>query len=355
MSTPRLRAPVPSIDASEDRARRAPAQSAFAWVREHWIFGVLVVIVLAFSIDSSHFLSQANWLNTSSAATEVMLLAVGQTFVIVSGGIDLSVGASLGLSGMCGAWVMEHFFSHAGVPTGAPVAVTAIGFAVTLLVGAAVGLVNGVLIAQYDIPPFVVTLGTLGICTGLADLISNGQEITVLPLAIGNLGNDNLGGWVPVIVIATALITVAAGLVLARTRFGALTYTIGDNREAAVRAGVADRRHLRRIYVLSGALAGVAAMTVMARLAAASPTSGSDDELNAIAAVVIGGASLFGGRGTIAGAVIGTLIISVLLTGLIIINVPSFWQLVAVGAVLIAAVYVDQLGTGRRLAVRRGS
>jgi len=283
-----------------------------------------------------------------------MLLAVGQTFVIVSGGIDLSVGATLGLSGMCGAWTMEHFFSHAGIPTGSPVLVTAIGFAVTLVVGGLVGLVNGVLIGRCDIPPFVVTLGTLGICTGLADLISGGQEITELPLAIGNLGNENLAGWIPVVVIVTVLITIVAGLVLAKTRFGARTYTIGDNREAAVRAGVADRAHLCRIYVLSGALAGVAAMTVMARLAAASPTSGSDDELNAIAAVVIGGASLFGGRGTIAGAVIGTLIISVLLTGLIIINVPSFWQLVAVGAVLIAAVYVDQLGSGRRLGIRRG-
>jgi ribose transport system permease protein len=323
-----------------------------SWIREHWIFGVLIVIIVAFSIDSSHFLSQANWLNTSSAATEVMLLAVGQTFVIVSGGIDLSVGATLGLSGMVGAWVMAHFFSHGGTPGGL---VTAIGFAVTIVVGGLVGLVNGVLIAQYDIPPFVVTLGTLGIGTGLADLISNGQEITQLPLTIGNLGDDNLGGWVPVVVLVTIVLTLIAGVVLARTRFGALTYTIGDNREAAVRAGVADRRHLRRIYVLSGLLAGVASITVMARLAAASPTSGADDELNAIAAVVIGGASLFGGRGTLGGAVIGTLIISVLLTGLIIINVPSFWQLVAVGAVLIAAVYIDQLGAGRRLGVLAGA
>ena len=345
--------PTPAEQAGE-RSASLPGFRALSWMRANWIFGVLVVIVVAFSIDSSHFLSKANWLNTSSTATEVMLLAVGQTFVIVSGGIDLSVGATLGLSGMCGAWVMEHFFSHAGVPTGAPALVTAIGFAVTLVVGGLVGLVNGVLIAQYDIPPFVVTLGTLGIGTGLADLISNGQEITELPLAIGNLGNDNLAGWIPIVVVVTAVVTIFAALVLAKTRFGALTYTIGDNREAAVRAGVADRAHLRRIYVLSGALAGVAAMTVMARLAAASPTSGSDDELNAIAAVVIGGASLFGGRGTIAGAVIGTLIISVLLTGLIIIDVPSFWQLVAVGTVLIAAVYIDQLGAGRRLGVRRG-
>ncbi len=146
-------------------------------------------------------------------------------------------------------------------------------------------------------------------------------------------------------VLAAVVITVAAGVVLAKTRFGTYTYTIGDNRQAAVRAGINDTRHLTKVYVLSGLLAGVAGITVMTRLGAASPTSGSNDELNAIAAVVIGGASLFGGRGTMLGSVIGTCIISVLLTGLIIVNVPPFWQLVAVGVVLIAAVYIDQLGS----------
>ncbi|MGH2896186.1 MAG: ABC transporter permease [Solirubrobacteraceae bacterium] len=300
-----------------------------------------MLIVVAFSIASSDFLTKANWLNTSSTATEVMLLAVGETFVIVSGGIDLSVGATLGLSGMVGGWVMAHFFATSGTPGGI---VTTIGIIVAIAVGAAVGLVNGVLVARYDIPSFVVTLGTLGIGTGLADLVANGQEISLLPATIGDIGNTNLGGWLPVPVVVTAAITVLAGIALAKTRFGILTYTIGDNREAAVRAGVDDRRHLLKIYVLSGVLAGVAGVTVMTRLAAAAPTSGANDELNAIAAVVIGGTSLFGGRGTIAGSVIGTAIISVLLTGLIIVNVPPFWQLVAVGVVLIAAVYIDQLG-----------
>ncbi|MGH3629356.1 MAG: ABC transporter permease [Sciscionella sp.] len=320
---------------------RSVSRSALSWLRENWIFGVLVLIVVAFSIASSDFLTKANWLNTSSTATEVMLLAVGETFVIVSGGIDLSVGATLGLSGMVGGWVMAHFFATSGTPGGI---VTTIGIIVAIAVGAAVGLVNGVLVARYDIPSFVVTLGTLGIGTGLADLVANGQEISLLPATIGDIGNTNLGGWLPVPVVVTAAITVLAGIALAKTRFGILTYTIGDNREAAVRAGVDDRRHLLKIYVLSGVLAGVAGVTVMTRLAAAAPTSGANDELNAIAAVVIGGTSLFGGRGTIAGSVIGTAIISVLLTGLIIVNVPPFWQLVAVGVVLIAAVYIDQLG-----------
>ena len=330
-------------EASSRQLRLDPR--AVSLLRDGWIFGVLVAIVIAFSIASPHFLTQANWLNTSSTATEVLLLAVGQTFVIVSGGIDLSVGATLGLSGMVGAWVMAHFFASGGTPGGV---VTAIGFAVAIIVGALVGAVNGTLISRYRIPAFVVTLGTLGICTGLANLISNGQEISTLPVLIGNIGNSNIAGWIPVPVLVAAVITVGAGIALAKTRFGTYTYTIGDNRQAAVRAGIDDRGHLTKVYVLSGLLAGVAGVTVMTRLGAASPTSGSNDELNAIAAVVIGGASLFGGRGTILGSVIGTCIISVLLTGLIIVNVPPFWQLVAVGVVLIAAVYIDQLGGQQR-------
>jgi len=338
----RTREPAGSRTPAElDDGQSQTEARALALLRDGWIFGVLVAIVIAFSIASPNFLTQANWLNTSSTATEVLLLAVGQTFVIISGGIDLSVGAALGLSGMVGAWVMAHFFGNGGTPGGI---VTTVGFIVAIAVGLLIGLVNGLLIARYDIPAFVVTLGTLGIGTGLADLISNGQEISTLPPLIGNIGNENIFGWIPVVVLVAVVITVAAGVMLARTRFGTYTYTIGDNRQAAVRAGINARRHLVKIYALSGLLAGVAGVTVMTRLGAASPSSGSNDELNAIAAVVIGGASLFGGRGTILGSLIGTCIISVLLTGLIIVNVPPFWQLVAVGVVLIAAVYIDQLG-----------
>jgi ribose transport system permease protein len=149
-------------------------------------------------------------------------------------------------------------------------------------------------------------------------------------------------------VLITAVITIWCGLLLAKTRFGAYTLSIGDSREAVVRAGINDRRYLLEIYILSGLLAGVAGALVMARLGAGSPASGATDNLNAIAAVVIGGASLFGGRGTVIGSVIGTAIIAVLITGLVLINVPSFWQEVAVGAVLIAAVYIDQLRNHRR-------
>jgi ribose transport system permease protein len=299
-------------------------------VRDLWIGGVLLALIVAFSIDSPYFLTRANWLNTSSTATEVLLLAVGETFVICAGGIDLSVGAVLGFAGTAGAWVMTQVVS--GPPAGAAVGVVALGFAAAVLAGGAFGLVNGFLVAWAGIPPFVVTLGTLGVATGFGFLLNNGQEISAIPGSVATFGNTNLGGWVPVPVLITAVITIWCGLLLAKTRFGAYALSIGDSREAVVRAGVNDRRYLLEIYTLSGVLAGVAAVLVMA-----------SDNLNAIAAVVIGGASLFGGRGTIIGSVIGTGIIAVLLTGLVLVNVPPFWQEVAVGVVLIVAVYIDQL------------
>jgi ribose transport system permease protein len=324
----------------------APPRSRTLWlrgqaaIRDLWIGGVLLVLIVAFSIGSPYFLTRANWLNTSSTATEVLLLAVGETFVICSGGIDLSVGAVLGFSGTAGAWVMAHGFAGA---QGAAIGPVAIGFAAAVLVAGLFGVLNGVLIAWAGIPPFVVTLGTLGIATGLGYLLNNGQEISAIPASVVTFGNTNLGGWLPVPVVITAVITTCCGLLLARTRFGLYTLSIGDNREAVVRAGVNDRRYLIKIYLLSGLLAGVAGVLVMARLGAGSPDSGATDNLNAIAAVVIGGASLFGGRGTIIGSVIGAGILAVLITGLVLINVPPFWQEVAVGAILIAAVYIDQL------------
>jgi ribose transport system permease protein len=325
--------PVPVHQALWHRGRAA--------VRDLWIGGVLLALIVAFSIDSPYFLTRANWLNTSSTGTEVLLLAVGETFVICAGGIDLSVGAVLGFAGTAGAWVMSQLTG--GQPAGAEVGVVALGFAAAVAAGLAFGLVNGFLVAWAGIPPFVVTLGTLGVATGFGFLLNNGQEISAIPGSVTTFGNDNLGGWVPVPVLITAVITIWCGLLLAKTRFGAYTLSIGDSREAVVRAGINDRRYLLEIYTLSGVLAGVAAVLVMARLGAGSPDSGATDNLNAIAAVVIGGASLFGGRGTIIGSVIGTGIIAVLLTGLVLINVPPFWQEVAVGVVLIAAVYIDQL------------
>jgi ribose transport system permease protein len=324
----------------------APPRSRTLWlrgqaaIRDLWIGGVLLVLIVAFSIGSPYFLTRANWLNTSSTATEVLLLAVGETFVICSGGIDLSVGAVLGFSGTAGAWVMAHGFAGA---QGAAIGPVAIGFAAAVLVAGLFGVLNGVLIAWAGIPPFVVTLGTLGIATGLGYLLNNGQEISAIPASVVTFGNTNLGGWLPVPVVITAVITTCCGLLLARTRFGLYTLSIGDNREAVVRAGVNDRRYLIKIYLLSGLLAGVAGVLVMARLGAGSPDSGATDNLNAIAAVVIGGASLSGGVGGIGGTVVGVLIIGFLRNGLNLLQVSPFVQQVIIGLVIAIAVAADTM------------
>ncbi|MDA8275019.1 MAG: ABC transporter permease [Actinomycetota bacterium] len=319
--------------------------------RDLWMGGVLLALIVGFGLYTPAFFSRASWLNTSNTALEVLLVAVGETFVICTAGIDLSVGANLGFSAMVGAWVMSHWFT---VGPGNDVGIVVVGIVATLVAAGFIGALNGVLVAWGRIPAFVVTLGTLGIATGFGLLLNNGQEISSIPSSIARVGNLNvLAGWIPVPVAIGAAITIFAGFVLAKTRFGAYTLSIGDSTEAVVRSGINEKKHLFKVYLVAGLLAGVAGLVVMGRLGAASPTSGSTDNLNAIAAVVIGGTSLFGGRGTVLGTVFGTGIIAVLLTGLIVVNVPPFWQEVAVGVVLIAAVYIDSLRTnqGRKRAL----
>ncbi len=320
-------------------------------LRDLWMGGILLALIIGFGVDAPAFLSRASWVNTSETGLEVLLIALGETFVICTAGIDLSVGANLGFSAMAGAWVMTHWFT---VGPGSDAGIVVAGVVATLVAAGFIGALNGILVAWGRIPPFVVTLGTLGMATGFALLINNGFEISTIPSSIGTIGNMTVvDGWLPVPVIIGAVITIVAGLVLAKTRFGAYTLSIGDSTEAAVRAGINEKKHLFKVYLLAGILAGVAGLVVMGRLGAASPTSGSTTNLNAIAAAVIGGTSLFGGRGTILGTVFGTGIIAVLLTGLIVINVPTFWQEVAVGVVLIAAVFIDSLRqkSGRKLAL----
>lgn len=338
MATP-TKAVLESVPSVVVGAREVAGRRRGAF-RELWMGLFLLALIIGFGIKAPAFFSRASWLNTSNTGLEVLLVALGETYVVCTAGIDLSVGANLGFSAMVGAWVMSHFFT---IGTGTDVGVVIVGFAVTLLAGALVGAINGALVAWADVPPFVVTLGTLGMATGLALIVANGQEISSIPKSVAKIGNANIGGWVPVPVAVGAVITVLLAFVLAKTRFGMHTLSIGDSREAVVRSGINDKRHLFKVYVLAGLLAGFAGIVVMGRLGAANPTSGASDNLSAIAAVVIGGTSLFGGRGSILGTVFGTGIIAVLLTGLIVINVPSFWQQVVVGAVLIVAVYTDQL------------
>jgi ribose transport system permease protein len=321
------------------RSRRSKAMALLSRAGEVWTLAILLGLIAMFGLLSPDFFSRASWLATSQYAVEYLLLGLAETFVIVTGGIDLSVGAILGFSAMVGALVMRALIG-AALPT--PM-VLAAGIVATLFTGAAIGWLNGQAITRLKLTPFVVTLGMLSMATGGIYLLNNGSNLDTIPPVIGTLGALALWGWLPVTVLVAVLLCVLTALLLAETRFGLRTYAIGSNPRGAARAGIDVNRHLVKVYMLSGLLSAVAGLMVMARFASASVQAGANDELDAITAVVIGGASLFGGRGTILGTVIGSCVITVMVTGLILIGVQPFWQQVAVGAILIFAVAMDQL------------
>lgn len=321
------------------RAWRSKAIAFLSRAGEVWTLAILLLLIAVFGLLSPDFFSRASWLATSQYSVEYLLLGLAETFVIVTGGIDLSVGAILGFSAMAGAIVMRALIGAALPP---PIILPA-GIVATLLTGTAIGWLNGQAITRLKLTPFVVTLGMLSMATGGLYLLNNGGNVDTIPPVIGTFGALSLWGWVPVTVLVAALFCVLTALLLAETRFGLRTYAIGSNPLGAMRAGIDVPGHLVKVYMLSGFLSAVAGLMVMARFASASVQAGADDELDAITAVVIGGASLFGGRGTILGTVIGGCVITVMVTGLILIGVQPFWQQVAVGAILIFAVAMDQL------------
>ena len=313
-----------------------------------WTLLVLFGLVLGFTLARpTQFGSLFNFRNIAIDGATLLVMSVGMTFVIITGGIDLSIGSVLIFSGVIAAKVM------AGVDhsTNGTVGQILIGLAAAVAVGLAWGLLNGVLIAKGRIPALIVTLGTLGMALGAAQLITGGIDVRGLPLMLGNtIGNGDLQltglGFlfrIPWIVFVAAGVTIVGAVSLAATRFGRHTYAIGSNPEAARRAGIAVDRQLIKIYGLSGLLAGLAGFLNLAHFTTTTLAGHSTDNLQAIAAVVIGGTSLFGGIGSILGTVVGVFIPAVLQNGFVILGVQAFWQPVAVGAVLIAAVYVDQV------------
>jgi ribose transport system permease protein len=222
--------------------------------------------------------------------------------------------------------------------------VIALGSLAGLLSGLGWGVLNGVLVTKTRIPALIVTLGTLGMALGFAQIITSGSDVGNVPRRLtSTIGIGLLFGQIPWLVLIATVVALVGGVVLAVTRFGRHTYAIGSNPDAARRAGINVDRHLIKVYALSGFLAGVAGVLSLARFATTTIASHSTDNLSAIAAVVLGGTSLFGGVGSVAGSVIGVLIPAVLKNAFVIIGVEPFWQSVAVGAVLIVAVYLDQL------------
>lgn len=329
-----------SGDLSHSPAADAQAARSRIWLRrlgDFWTLGILVFIILLFGILQPSFLSASNWFNTSTYMTETLLLAIGETFVIITAGIDLSVGAVEGLSGIVAALVMLALEPH-----GATLAMAA-GTLAGLLTGILFGVLNGWVITTMRVTPFIVTLGTMGIATGLTFILSGGTDVVNLPNQLANIGNATVLDIFSFPVFVTLLVLIAAMIALSQTRFGRYVYAMGSNAEAARRAGVPVRANLVKVYALSGGISALSGILLLTRFATGSPLTGANDELNAIAAVVIGGTSLFGGRGTIGGTLVGAAIISVLITGLVILNVQPYWQTVAIGVIIIVAVWIDQL------------
>ncbi|MFI5965466.1 substrate-binding domain-containing protein [Streptomyces asoensis] len=288
----------------------------------------LIVLVIAMSALSGDFLTTDNLLNVGVQAAVTAILAFGVTFVIVSAGIDLSVGSVAALSATVLAWsATQH---------GVPVAVAVV---LAVATGIAAGLVNGFLIAYGKLPPFIATLAMLSVARGLSLVISEGSPIA-FPDSVSHLG-DTLGGWLPVPVIVMVVAGLIAAFVLGRTYIGRSMYAIGGNEEAARLSGLRVRRQKLAIYALSGVFAAAAGIVLASRLSSAQPQAADGYELDAIAAVVIGGASLAGGTGKASGTLIGALILAVLRNGLNLLSVSAFWQQVVIGVVIALAVLLD--------------
>ncbi|WP_329205662.1 substrate-binding domain-containing protein [Streptomyces sp. NBC_00683] len=290
----------------------------------------LVVLVVAMSLLSGDFLTTQNLLNVGVQAAVTAILAFGVTFVIVSAGIDLSVGSVAALSATVLAWSA----TSAGVP---------VWLAVILAVatGIACGFVNGALVSYGKLPPFIATLAMLSVARGLSLVISQGSPIA-FPDSVSVLG-DTLGGWLPVPVLVMIAMGLITALILARTYIGRSMYAIGGNEEAARLSGLRVKKQKLAIYALSGLFAAVAGIVLASRLVSAQPQAAQGYELDAIAAVVIGGASLAGGVGKASGTLIGALILAVLRNGLNLLSVSAFWQQVVIGVVIALAVLLDTL------------
>ena len=293
--------------------------------------GLIVLLILfgALTLGSDEFLTGDNLANLARQVAIFGIIAVGQLLVILTAGIDLSVGSVLGLTGCVTAELLVHGW-------GIPLAI--IG---GLLVGAAIGCFNGALVAYAKLPPFIVTLGMLGIARGVVLVLTDASTIQPLPNAFGDIANGDFLG-LPNLLWMFAVVVVVAAFVLRRTVFGRYVYAVGSNPESARLAGVPVTAVLIAVYAISGFLAAVGGVLFMSRLNAGIPTAGTGYELNAIAACVIGGASLFGAKGGAFGAAAGALIVGTLNNGGNLLAVNAFYLQIIIGALILVAVFFDQ-------------
>ncbi len=297
---------------------------------------LLALVVLLSILVPESFLTLDNFLNVFRRSSVYGIMAVGMTLIIISGGIDLSVGSLMALAGMIGSLGMMSF---GDTGSGA-----LLGMVVGMSIGMAGGFLNGVLVTRIRIQPFIVTLGTMSLFRGIALVMNDGQPYNVPGFKY--LGEGAVFG-IPISILIFILVAVLMFFILRYTVFGRHVYAIGSNKNAAFFAGISVDRHLLGVYTLSGLFVGLASMIAVSRTVSAQPTAGNGAELDVIAAVVIGGASLSGGRGTVLGTLVGMLLISFLRNGCTLLGISTNAQLIVIGAIIIAAVAVDQLARER--------
>lgn len=354
----------PALVATADDDEREPvANRVLQVLGQFWASLFLLLLIAFFSVTGKGFFDLFNFQAMGANVAIMLIMALGQTFVIIAGGIDLSTGFVMGLASVGAALAMSRLGNDPPL-----FVVVLAGFGAALLAGLPAGLVNGFLIARLRVPPFIGTLGMYGIARGVGFILSGGQPVTVQVRGLGQIGNGyllyyypdvgftllnpppglqgpqlrQLVGILPHPLTLVIVLVAVCWFLLAKTRFGQHTYAIGGNAEAALRAGIPVGSQTIRIYVLSAMLAAIAGVLYTTRFTNGAANAGEALLLDSIAAVVIGGASLFGGAGTIAGTVIGALIIAVIQNGLVILAINPFWQFVTVGIVIILAVLVDQ-------------
>ncbi|GHG59874.1 ABC transporter permease [Sinomonas cellulolyticus] len=329
-------------DTTDTPAARGPRPPRFtaAWLRKLLINNAMIVVMLLviafFLYRSARFGTVENFSTILVAAAPFALIALGQTLVILTGGIDLSVGSVIAASAMVAALVAKNNPDQLWL-----------ALAAAVVVGLVAGAVNGFVVARMNVPPFIATLGMLTLASGLAYVVGGGAPINGLPAGFGAFANTEvLGLKIPVLLMIVFIVALA--VVMKRTVYGMRVYAVGGNRHAAEIAGVKSRSILFSVYMISGVLAGLSGIMLASRVISGAPNLGAGYELDAIAAVVIGGASLMGGRGTIWGTALGLLLIQTLNNGLDLLIVPAYWQNVIKGVLIVAAVAVDVWANERR-------
>lgn len=331
---------------------------------KRWSVLFLLVLLVFFSIVGKGFFSLGNFQDIFLASMTIFLLGMGETFVIITGGIDLSVGFSMGLSSVIMATITRDLTAINITPWVAIV----IAIAISLFVGIITGLINGFLVSYFKVPPFIATLGMYGVAHGFALIVSGGFPVANLPDIVASLGNRYLFYYLPgkfltffgrpdnvehillrqIIRIIPFMALIVIGIavfvmiILSKTQFGKHTYAIGNSIEAAWRAGIKVKNHLLKVYVISSVFASLGGIVYAFRYGSGNAEAGAANMLNAVAAVVIGGASLYGGTGDILGTLVGSLIIGALEVGLVIMGVQPYYQYIAIGSVIIIGVLIDQ-------------